>query len=188
MKKQTRKINANSVPIISDGAISTPDCGDRRLIPVLVIDCNGRPDIRDLIYSHEYLPPGDVKVTWGRKAFQYRSVLLLLEFIRPSEVIIPLEFKMQSQGTLVEGILHSKAVYLQPLESGKKVTEGIDKTKILVEIPDTGFFPEWDKLHTKVIKKTFREKGLSKKAANLAAKEHLGSIREIWQLHRYLSS
>lgn len=181
--KNKRKIKGDLLlPIVRDGAIATPEWGDGRLIPVLVVDCSNRPDVRDLIYAHEHLPPGDVKITWGRRQFQKRTVFLLLEFQRPSEVSAILEFDITEQGGLVDGILHAHGLYLQPLESGARVIEGIDKGKILVEVPDTGFMPTWTEIYRKRLLKKFRKSGLARAEADRATEEHIKRIREIWRM------
>jgi hypothetical protein len=178
-----RKVKGNSLlPIVRDGAIATPEWGDGRLIPVLVVDCSNRPEVRDLIYAHEHLPPGDVKVTWGRRLYQKRTVFLLLEFQRPSDITAVIEFDVTEQGGLVDGILHAHGVYLQPLESGAKVIEGINKGKILVEVPDTGFMPKWTEIYSRRLLKKFRKNGLARAEADRATEEHIKRIREIWRL------
>ncbi len=80
----------------------------------------------------------------------------------------------------VYAILHVNAIYLQPLESGARVTDGLEKVKILVEIPDTGFFPTWDKLYSKSLIKIFKKSGFSRKEAIQAAEQHKITLREIW--------
>lgn len=184
-----REIKGNVLlPVVRDGAIATPEWGDGRLIPVLVVDCSNRPDVRDLIYAHEHLPPGDVKVTWGRRLYQKRTVFLLLEFQRPSKVTAVLEFDITEQGGLVDGVLHAHGVYLQPLESGARVVEGLNKGKILIEVPDTGFMPTWTKIYNGRLLKMFRKRGLNRAQADRATGEHIKRIREIWRLRMNGSS
>lgn len=187
MKNRKRNIDTNIIPIVSDGAIGVPDVGDGRIIPVIVIDCRDRDDILDLIYAHEHSPPGDVKITWGKKSFQQHSVYLLLEFERPSQVMILLQFKLEEQGMLVDGIFRSKGLYLQPLESGARVTDGLDNAKILIEVPDTNFFDDWNGLFKKHLLKNFKKKGLSTKEAHGAVENYLKTTREMWDFHKRLA-
>ncbi|WP_041366650.1 hypothetical protein [Methylophaga frappieri] len=179
--KKFRKISDSSlVPIISDGAIATHEIGEGRMVPVLVVDCTERVELRDLIYAHEYSPPGDVTVTWAVLKRDKSSVALLLEFSRPSALEVLLQFNIKKQGGVVDGILHANALYLQPSESGLKVVDGLDKGKILVEIPDTGFLPDWEKLYTNNLVKTFKKSGFSRREAKEAAEQHKSMLREIW--------
>lgn len=179
--KKARKISESSiVPIISDGAIATHEIGEGRMVPVLVVDCSEKVELRDLIYAHEYSPPGDVTVTWATPRWSKSTVLLLLEFSKPSKLEVVLKFDIKKQGGVVDGILHANALYLQPSESGLKVVDGLDKGKIVVEIPDTGFFPDWDPLYTNNLVKVFKKSGLSRLQARDAAEQHKSMLREIW--------
>lgn len=54
-----------NVPIVGDGAIANPDLGDGRIVPVLIVDCEGFSALEDLISLHQGLPPGDVVSMWG---------------------------------------------------------------------------------------------------------------------------
>lgn len=180
---QKKEIPASAVvPIISDGAIAISQMGEGRLIPVLVIDCDNRPDLRELVFAHEHLPPGDVKITWGRRRFQKKAVFLYLQFERPAQVDVLLEFDIADQGGLVDGILHARGVYLQPKESGKRVVEGMNREKILVEVPDTGFIPTWEELLRDAVTKRMRKRGLNRKAAQKATDDYIHRIRELWRL------
>jgi len=188
LSKSERRIPSNLfVPIVADGAIAQPDFGDGRLIPVLIVDCSKRPDLRDLIVSHEDSPPGDVSVTWGKRPFQNQTVMLLMEFTRPANVQVALEFDVFRQGGLVDAILHNCGVYLQPLEFGARVIEGMDKGKIIAEVPDTGFRSIWDSLYHKRVAKELRRQGLSRADAAAAAEEHIRRFRDIWKLRRKIT-
>lgn len=179
--RKSRKISESStVPIISDGAIATQEIGEGRMVPVLVVDCSEKVELRDLIYAHEYSPPGDVTVTWATPRWSKRMVLLLLKFSKPSTLEVLLKFDVKKQGGVVDGILHANALYLQPSESGTKVVDGLGKGKILVEIPDTGFFPEWEKIYSNTLTKEFKKSGFSKREARDAEKQHKAMLREIW--------
>jgi hypothetical protein len=179
--KKPRKISESSiVPVISDGAIATHEIGEGRMVPVLVVDCSEKVELRDLIYAHEYSPPGDVTVTWGTPKWSKNTVLLLLEFSKPSKLEVLLKFDLKKQGGVVDGILHANALYLQPSESGLKVVDGLDKGKIIVEIPDTGFLSKWEALYTSNLVKLFKKKGLSRRQAKGAAEQHKSMLREIW--------
>ena len=66
---------------------------DGRLIPVLVIDTAGRPDIPELIRQHQHLRLGDARHQWATSRGDADSVMLLLTFERPSEVDMVLPFQ-----------------------------------------------------------------------------------------------
>ncbi|HDL01908.1 MAG TPA: hypothetical protein ENH23_06720 [candidate division Zixibacteria bacterium] len=179
--KKGRKISESAiVPIINDGAIATNSLGEGRLVPVLVVDCSEKVELRDLIYAHKNLIPGDVISTWALPKYNKKQALLLLEFSKPSNLEVVLQFDIEKQGILVDAILHANALYLQPSESGSRVIDGLTNGKIIVEIPDTGFFPTWEKYYTKNIVKKFKKSGFSKSEALKAAKQHMAMLREIW--------
>ena len=179
--KKARKISESSiVPIISDGAIATHEIGEGRMVPVLVVDCSEKVELRDLIYAHEYSPPGDVTVTWATPRWRKSTVLLLLEFSKPSKLEVLLKFDIKKQGGVVDGILHANALYLQPSESGLKVVDGLGMGKIIVEIPDTGFLPDWEAIYTNNLVKVFKKSGLSRQQSRDAAEQHKSMLREIW--------
>jgi hypothetical protein len=179
--KKTRDIaSSSSVKIVGDGAIATPDFGEGRMIPVLIVDCSEKVELRDLILAHEDFALGDVTVTWASPKGNKNSILLLLEFSKPSALEVFLAFDIDKQGVLVDGILNANALYLQPAVSGTKVSEGLEKEKIIVEVPETGFFPEWDKIYTQQLVQMFKSSGLSKSESKEAAKQHKEMLREIW--------
>lgn len=180
MKKVRNIPESSVVPIVHDGAIAIHGIGEGRMVPVLVVDCSEKIELRDLIYAHEELPPGDVAVTWAIPKHDKNNVSLLLEFSNPSVLEVLLQFNIEKQGGVVDGILHANALYLQPTESGARVIDGLENGEILVEIPDTGFFPTWEKLYTEKLIKVFKKSGFSRKEAKNAAEQHKKMLRGIW--------
>lgn len=169
-----------SVPIVGDGGIGDPRFGDGRIIPVLVIDCVEHRALYELIFLHEKTPPGDVLATWGRKIFNKKNVYLSLEFQQPVRTHVSFRFSLDRQAGLVDGIIRSRGVYLQPIESGRTVSEGLGKAKIVVEIPPTATFPEWPALHHRATVSAYRKNGATRKQANELAKQHIARFAEIW--------
>lgn len=180
MKKNRKISGASKVPIVGDGAIATQAIGEGRMVPVLIVDCSEKVELRDLIYAHEDTESGDAATTWATEKWKKDKVLLLLEFTSPSNLEILLQFEVKKYGGVIDGILHSHALYLQPTESGSRVSEGMDKAKILVEIPDTDFLPEWEKIYTNCLQKSFKKSGFSKSEAKKAAVQHKENLRDIW--------
>lgn len=173
------QVDGEPVPIVADGAIATVALGEGRLIPLLILDTSKRPDIEDMVKAHKYLPPGDVKSLWGRIPKSESPVSLILQFQRPSEVLIILEFNITNQGLLIEQILKAKALYLQPGRPGDRPSITMDKPKIIVEVPDSGFQKEWKKIWLKELTKMFRTKGLRRVEAKLAAETAIHEIQTI---------
>jgi len=170
------------VPIVGDGAIATHATAEGRTIPVLILDCDRHKEFLNLIYLHENSLPGDVICTWCIKRFDSQTIFLMLEFERPSMVRIMFHFDLARQALLADGIVQSRGVYLQPKESGQRVSEGINQPKILVEVHPETTPPNWDSLLLKAICKCMKRAGLSRSQANDASKEFLMRGREIWGL------
>jgi hypothetical protein len=167
------------VPIVGDGAIGDPRVLGGRLFPVLILDCSDHRALEDLILAHEHGPPGDVVASWGWKLFSRKTVYLSLRFDRPIETVACLAFDVASQGGIVEWIVNARGVYLQPLSSGPVVSQGMDKPKILVEVPASATFPVWKELHRKTLEKTFMKEGLARSQARGAAQQYLARMHEI---------
>lgn len=168
------------VPIVSDGAIGHPAIADGRIIPVLIVDCTKHQALYELIRLHESTPPGDATLVWGRQIFNKKHVFLTIEFSRPLPTKIVLRFTLAKQAGLVDGIIQSRGVYLQPLQSGRKVLDGMDKPKLLVEVPASATFPEWKELHRASAIRTYRDEGAPRSIAKALADEHLQRLSEIW--------
>lgn len=167
------------VRIVADGAISTVGLHGGRLIPVLLLDTSDRPDVAELIRVHESLGPGDVKVQWGRLKDREGTVALFLNFVRPVEVFMVLEFDIPRQGILVEQALTSKGIYIAQAEDGQdRLSKNFDRTNVIVEIGDTGFRKTWDGLFYKHVVKEFRSKGLNRSDSRHAARMAIEEFRK----------
>src|SRR5438132_911761 len=101
------------VPIVGDAAMAHESYGLGRLIPVLILDERSRPDIKEIFRAHQHLGSGDVKSTWGQRPGQSDTVALWLEFERPVESRILIEFELAKYGGLVDQVIEAQLVYLQ---------------------------------------------------------------------------
>ena len=187
MRKLFTMDGSRVVPIVADGAISNAEIGDGRFIPVLVLNCAAHQNVRDAIYAHEDALPGDIDINWVWGRIQTSSVWLCFRWRRPVQIDFCLMFDTLKQGILVDGIIHARGVYLQPSESGASVTEGMDKGKILAEVPDTEFLDTWTYIYRKRLSKHGRKNGLSRSEAKQAAAGLIEQGREMWRMRRPLS-
>ena len=176
------------VKIVRDAAISSAEVADGRFIPVLIIDTTERSDIDELVQFHDLTPAGDVQCTWGsNRARKWKKtpvdlskVALFLEFERPSETFINIEFDVLENGAVIDTILGSKAFYLQPGREGDRLSHDIDRPKIGVEVPDTGFKELWGELWHKRLVKKFKKEGLNRSDAIKAADEIIRETRKMY--------
>lgn len=171
---------ATPVEIVGDGAISTAAVGDGRMLPVLILDTQHRLDIIKYIQIHEHCDPGDVNVQWGEMPEYSGTVMLILSFIRPVQMKVIVAFDLRrNHGFLVEQILFTNGVYIQAGASGDRLKNTMDRPRIVIEIPDTGFRRRWDKLFLQHTIKMLRERGLDRKQAKAAAPQAIAQLREI---------
>lgn len=166
------------IPLIRDGAIANPNIGDGRLIPVLILDCSNHPVFLNLVRLHQATPPGDVISRWGYGRFNKRFVELNLKFLKPVELEVNIRFDLRTQPAIADSIVQARSVYLQPSEYGDRVIDGIDKPKIIIEIPPQTKLPNWDSMLLKEIEIKMKNDGMNKKTAKDAAKQHLKIIRD----------
>lgn len=164
-----RELRAAPVKIVSDGATAQPGVGEGKLFPVLILDASDRPDISELVRVHQHLPTGDVFVQWGKPVFSKGSVVLELSFVRPFEIVIPLEFNIVHDGVMIYQILASRALYIQPGRPGDRVSTTVGNPRILVEVSSTGFESEWERMSRTHIMRDLRSKGLGRSQAKQTA-------------------
>src|SRR6185437_6225125 len=168
------------VRIVADAAVSIRGFQGGRMLPVLLLDTSGRPDIEELIRIHETLGPGDVKAQWGQPEGHEGTVALFLTFIRPMEIFILLEFDIAQQGLLVTQILAGRGLYLtQARQEDDRLMKNIDRPEGIVEVPDMGFGKVWSDLFHKHPAKYFRNVGLSR------ADSHRGARSAIEELLKF---
>lgn len=185
MKRKWKEIllhhprEANPVRIVADAAISTGGLHGGRLLPVILLDTSERPDIAELIRLHESLGPGDVKVQWGGLKNHEGTVALFINFIRPVEAFMVLEFDIVRQGILVEQVLTAKGICIARAENTEdRLMKNFDRPKVIVEIGDTGYRETWDDLFYKHVVQKFRKRGLSRSDSRRAARIAIEELRK----------
>lgn len=170
---------ANPVRIVADAAISTGGLHGGRMLPVLLLDTSERPDIAELIRVHESLSPGDVEVQWGYLEGHEGSVALFLNFIRPVETFMVLEFDIARQGILVEQALTGKGIYITRAENTEdRLMKNFNRPKVIVEVGGTEFRETWDDLFHKHVAKDFRKSGMSRSDSRRAARTAIEEWRK----------
>ena len=166
------------VPIVADAAIATAALGHGKLIPLVILDTTARPDIEEFVRIHSFLSPGDVTVSWVRYPYGKRNLSLLIQAQRPSEVTFFIAFDLDSSHcVIVEQIIKSRALYVQPGRIGDRLVSTLDHSRILVEVGDLSFDETWDQLlHASTVRQ-FRSGGMSKAQAKDAATKLIAEWR-----------
>jgi hypothetical protein len=175
--------DAEPVPIVADAVIATVVVGDGRMIPLLILDTSTRPDIEDMVMAHKHLHgQGDVGAQWGRPNtfFDTGIVSLILTFEKPSRCRILLRFDIGKYGGLVDQIIRSQGVYIQPGRPGDRLITRFGNPRILAEVPSREFQPEWDRMLRKAMRKRLqREHGLSRSEATVATEKFIEEWRAL---------
>ena len=140
------------------------------LMPLIIIDTTSRADLTEVIEAQAHLPMGDVIIQWGTLPKRLDCIALLLKFQRPIERAVLIAFDIAKQGILVEQILQTKGLYIQAGKPGDRLKHDLNGSKMLIEVPDTGIRPYWDKLFFHSVVKSMRRGGLGRRDAREAAR------------------
>ena len=187
MKRKSKKVKisfrseseAKPVPIVWDAAIATRGLGEGRLIPLVIVDTTERPDFEELVRAHTYLSPGDANFRWAQLDAYKDSVALIIDFIRPAELTVIINFNVARQGVLVDQILRGRGLYIKPGRLGDRLSTTMDSPRILVEVGNLGFEAEWTNIFMKAIVNRFRAEGLNRRQAKGAAQGFIEEWRRL---------
>ncbi|MEM5496574.1 hypothetical protein WNY77_04090 [Paraglaciecola mesophila] len=180
MKNKISISNSEIMDLVSDGAMANPYAADGRLIPHLILDTHGDNSLLNLVKMHSDSPPGDVESRWASKRFSKKFIYLSLTFERPVEFKLAIEFETNKHSALIDGIIQSRAVYIQPGKTGDKLSHDVNAPKILVEIPAKTTFNNWDDILVKSVKKRLKKEGVSRKELSRVVSEYISTTREVW--------
>lgn len=178
-KKKARIPLSIVMPVVADGGLAVRGQAGGRLVPVVMIDMAGRPDVAELVRVHEHSGMGDCSSQWGGSS---NRLILQLRFQRPIELAIGLTFELPQQAGLVDQILAAKAVILQHGIDGDTMSTTMTHPRLVVELPPTGFEQEWERLFPASLTRHFRAQGLKRSAAKAAAGEMVERWREFGSL------
>jgi len=186
MVKRKIKVDYPFYKIVGDGGMSLPQIGEGRFIPSIIIDIADNVEIAELIKLHKVTLPGDVELIWSLPAtfFKPTSVYLNLTFLRPMRIQFGVDFHLENQYAIVDGIIQSRAFYLQVGKKGDKISQ-FKNENILIEVPNLAFDKKWNELLLETVKNNYRKKyNVSKFEASALANEEIKKMREIWNIRR----
>lgn len=170
---------AKPLRVVADGAVGAQGVAGGRLIPVLILDARERPDFEENVKLHKGRGLGDVKSTWMAMP-GVSDACLLLEFSGHTKVNIVIAFEVGTQYLLVDQILRSKSVLLQPGKPGDRVkdTFGVQPS-ISVEVNGEWPAKVWEKILTKAFIKSYKKEGFNNKTAKELAFDRILAWRKI---------
>lgn len=180
MKNKVEIRNSDYLNLVGDGAIANSKTADGRLIPVMILDTSENKQLEYLVKMHDQIDTADVVSIWGVGRFNNNKVSLVLFFKGPIELKVAISLQPIKHAGLIEGILTSRAVYIQPGVPGDKISHNINAPKILVEIPAKTTFEKWDDIFEKTVIKKLKKEGLRGKKLKDASHDHISLIKDIW--------
>lgn len=186
LKPKYRPIQVNApheampLSIVADGAIATEALGEGRLIPLIIVDAHNRADIVEIVRIHQHTGQGDVGAQWVQIEGRPGTVSLVLRFIRPAEATAIVEFDLgQNQGVLVDQILSANGLYLQCGVEGDRLRDDVQRPKLVIEVPDTGFKKDWDRIYKRHWVERLKASGRSRAECRRLANEAIAKLREL---------
>ena len=179
MKYDTEKYK--SYKVISFGKVSSPDIGESRFLPSIMLSKDIANEVTDIIDFQVTSPPGDIESVWTKplSLFKTKDLILKLKFTNPQNLIFGIILNIDKHSNLIDGILISQAIYLETGNLGDKIML-TDSNKMIVEIPKTSFQGKWDKIQLKSTKRILKKKGVKNKELDKVAREYIKTNREIW--------
>lgn len=171
---------SQQVPIISNAMIAAQPIGDGRSIPLIIIDCTNRKDISNLFENHKITGNGEINTRWIKTDRDKNKIGLFFEFKEPTNCIFYVEFNIPTSGALVDMIVKSQSLYIQPGQIGDTIGTTLDNDRIVVEIPSEDFEVEWNKIYRSQITKHFKKKyGVSQRKATAIADDFINEMKLI---------
>ncbi len=166
--------------IVNDGAIGSSYIADQKIIPALILKNDHNNDLETLINIHTQTPPGDVRSTWVYKKFISKFIYLNLEFYKPLDINVAIQFDISKHYALIDGIIYTRCVYLISGIEEDRISSQINSPKILVEVPSGTTLPNWQKTLESTLIKKFKKRGCSKKEALSNSVNAIKRQREIF--------
>jgi hypothetical protein len=179
------KIDYPLFKIVANGGLSDPFRGEGRIYPALVLDIRDNFEVKELFKLHKETPPGDTKLIWGRPNtfFKPKTVVLILEFIKPMRISFGIEFDIKTQYALADGVIQQRGVILVSGKRGNKIAELINES-IVVEVPNLDFDQTWNNILQVTLNDKYRKMGASRNDIKGYINEHIKSMREFWNIRR----
>ena len=175
----TTELETRPAKIVSEPGRVYMRPDDRKLVPLVAIDTMERSDIDALFSAYTPETVGDVAIQWGRRDDAPKgTVTLFLQFSKPVQLFLILDFEIVRQGILVDQILRTGEVYLQAMRQDEDAGPPRPSSRVRVVVPNTNFGPVWEELLVQELSAHSRALGASESQARLIAQE---SIRR-WRI------
>lgn len=178
-KRVLTKLKTETIlPLISDGMSSSSDLVDGRFVPIVIVDTTNNKSVQDVVHLHRFTDPGDVDSLWG--IGDDDSICLFLEFKKPVKTEAIIKFNILKHGGLVDTIMSTKVMHLQPGKEGDRPSSTQDNPSITIELPDEGLRILFTERWKKVLRNDLKNKGLSRREAKQASQKIIDEWRRVF--------
>lgn len=182
------KFDKEKYPIysfIADGMLSIPELAEGRLIPCIMFDKETAKIVDNLCRAHLNSEPGDVITTWVSPLtiFKPKELILKVQFKKPIDTTFGIAFNLVKHFPIIDAIVNSQALRIEAGNIGDKISQ-LKNADILLEVQRTNFTDFWEKQLLVSVKEKYKKNGFEKKKLNQLAKEHIKSMREIFNIRR----
>ncbi len=168
------------VRIVADGAIAISGVYGGRPLPILLLELTERPDVANFIRLHKDMGFGDVTIQWGNFENKKGNATLFIHFVRPVEVFLAIDFDIRKQGILIDQALRSGGLYIaEALSVDDRLARDPKRPSVVIDIPDTGFQPMFERMFQHEMRKYLKSNGLSTADSRAAAASALETMREV---------
>jgi hypothetical protein len=174
-------VNYPIYKLVRGGSLSSPNVGDGRFAPALIINVRDDIEIPEWIKLHDGALPGDIELNWTFPLYILapKSIILNIHVVKPMTFSFGIEISISNQYNIVEGIIQSRALYLMTGKSSDSIYNSIDHS-LMLEVPDLEIDKKWDQILFKFLRKEYKGVGNSKKERDQIIREEVANNRAIW--------
>lgn len=168
------------IHVIADGMIGAVGVGEGRMLAVLVLDTGNRPDIDELVRIHGVTPEGgDAGCRWALPDREADPVVLRVAFFKPMTVHFDIAFDLPRQAALVDLIVATKGMYIQPGRPGDGFAKNFDNPRLQAEVLAEMPSERWESILRSRVAADFRREGVPRARAKVLAAEQIDNWREL---------
>ena len=145
--------------VVACSTLTSIGIANGKTIPVIFAENDNENKIKSSILLHQNVKHGMCSTQWGITN-DNKYALLFLEFSLPTENRIVLLFDIIKHGYIIAHILRMQCMYLMVGTKSSKLSEHLNSPKVLIEVKNEDFLPEWNaifkKEYTKYLKKNHK--------------------------------
>lgn len=153
-------------PVVACSALTSVGIANGRTIPVIFVENDDHNRINSSILLHKNVSQGACSTQWGITE-DNKYALLFLVFSSTTETNVVVFFDLFKYGHIISHILRMQCMYLMVGNKDTKLSEHLDSPRVLIEVKNEDFLPEWSRIFKKEYTKHLKKKyHISKKEAS----------------------